>query len=75
MCSTLVSLWSFWLQGNIEMTISQGRIVYQDGKLNVQKGAGRFIPLPTFGPLFRDIDKLDQKLKDSYNAPVNREEG
>jgi dihydropyrimidinase len=45
------------IQGKVTVTISRGRLVWYQGKLNVQPGSGRFIPLPTHGPLFDGIDK------------------
>jgi len=38
--------------GQIEITISAGRLVWKDGKLNVKKGSGRFVPTPPFGKMF-----------------------
>ncbi|WIA28115.1 hypothetical protein OEZ86_010692 [Tetradesmus obliquus] len=45
------------IQGKVTVTISRGRLVWFDSKLNVEPGSGRFIPLPTHGPLFDGIDK------------------
>uniref|UniRef100_A0A383VLW0 dihydropyrimidinase n=1 Tax=Tetradesmus obliquus TaxID=3088 RepID=A0A383VLW0_TETOB len=45
------------IQGKVTVTISRGRLVWFEGKLNVEPGSGRFIPLPTHGPLFDGIDK------------------
>jgi dihydropyrimidinase len=33
-------------------TISQGNVVWGDGKLDAKRGAGRHIPRPTFSPVF-----------------------
>lgn len=33
------------VHGNAEITISNGKVVWEDGKLNVEAGAGRFIPI------------------------------
>ncbi|MDP6967534.1 MAG: dihydropyrimidinase [Gammaproteobacteria bacterium] len=39
-------------------TISQGKLVYQHGKLNVERGAGNYIKRPPFAPYFEAIDKM-----------------
>ena len=39
-------------------TISQGKLVYQNGKLNVERGAGNYIKRPPFAPYFEAIDKM-----------------
>ena len=38
-------------------TVSQGRLVYANGKLDVEKGAGRYIPRPTFPTVFEALKK------------------
>jgi dihydropyrimidinase len=38
-------------------TISQGKLAWADGKLNVVRGAGRFIPRPTFPPVFSALNR------------------
>lgn len=38
-------------------TISQGKLVYADGKLDVEKGAGRYVPRPTFPTVFEALKK------------------
>ena len=43
----------------METTISQGRVVWEGGALKVRPGAGRFLALPTGGPLFAGLDRLD----------------
>ncbi|MBN9486538.1 MAG: dihydropyrimidinase [Alphaproteobacteria bacterium] len=40
------------VQGVATHTISQGNVVWADGKLDAKKGAGRYIPRPTFAPVF-----------------------
>ena len=44
----------------VEVTISQGNVVWADGKLNVKEGAGRFIKLPTGGELFAGLAEQDE---------------
>ncbi len=43
----------------VVVTISQGKVVWENGKLNIQEGAGRFVKLPVRGPLFEGLDALD----------------
>ncbi|OAE23835.1 hypothetical protein AXG93_369s1290 [Marchantia polymorpha subsp. ruderalis] len=62
--------WS--MKGNIETTISQGKVVWDKGHLNVERGVGRYIPLPPFGPLFDGLDKLDSAQLKAFRAPVQR---
>ncbi|SLN57394.1 dihydropyrimidinase [Oceanibacterium hippocampi] len=45
-------------------TISQGKLVWKDGQLDVERGAGRYINRPTFSPAF---DAL--KRKNALAAP------
>jgi len=40
------------VQGVATHTISQGNVVWADGKLNAVKGAGRYIDRPTFAPYY-----------------------
>ncbi|KAH7415095.1 hypothetical protein KP509_14G026900 [Ceratopteris richardii] len=56
------------LRGKIETTISRGRIVWENGKLNVSPGSGRFIPLPPYSYLFNGIDKIDSDYLASIRA-------
>jgi dihydropyrimidinase len=45
------------VQGVATHTISQGRVVWADGKLNAVKGAGRYIDRPTFAPYYEAIQR------------------
>ncbi len=47
-------------------TISQGKIVYADGKLNVEKGAGRYINRPPFADYYDSVEK-----RAALKAPVS----
>ncbi len=38
-------------------TVSQGKVVYQNGDLLAEKGAGRYIKRPAFHPMFDALDK------------------
>ncbi|CAI5942228.1 unnamed protein product, partial [Closterium sp. NIES-64] len=62
------------MQGNIEVTVSQGRVVWRHGRLNVTRGAGRFVPMRPFGPLFHGMQARDAARRHSYHAPVRRDE-
>lgn len=45
------------VRGKVVTTISQGRIVWNNGKLNVNRGSGRFIPLrPQGDGLYHGLD-------------------
>eukprot|EP00878_Enallax_costatus_P020282 GHUV01021433.1.p1 GENE.GHUV01021433.1~~GHUV01021433.1.p1 ORF type:complete len:434 (+),score=101.61 GHUV01021433.1:390-1691(+) len=69
------------IQGKVTVTISQGRLVWYQGKLHVEPGTGKFIKLPTLGPLFDGLqyegaDSADRLIK-SFTAangltPVDR---
>lgn len=60
------------------VTISQGNVVYENGKLNVTKGAGRFIKLAPFAPhVYDGLEKLDTNwIRETFpygDTPVIRE--
>lgn len=59
-------------QGKVEVTISQGRVVWEDDQLKVTPGSGRYIRLPPFGYLFDGMQKVDASYLASLNAPVPR---
>ncbi|KAJ7552152.1 hypothetical protein O6H91_06G044100 [Diphasiastrum complanatum] len=60
------------MKGNIEVTISQGRVAWENGRLHVKRGAGRYIPMAPFSYLFDGLDKLDLEYVSSFKAPVDR---
>jgi hypothetical protein len=43
----------------VVVTISRGKVVWENDKLDIQEGAGRFVKLPVGGPLFEGLDALD----------------
>lgn len=45
-------------------TISQGKVVYQDGELRVERGAGRYINRPVYAPYYEALEITTQR-----NAP------
>ena len=57
------------VKGINSTTISQGRIVYQDGEVRTERGAGRYVDRPTFAPYYDAINRTAEA-----NAPraVNR---
>lgn len=56
----------------MEVTISGGRIVWENEELNVVPGSGNYISMPPFNYLYHGIDKADQNYLASLKAPVNR---
>jgi len=50
-------------------TISQGRVVYADGKLDVERGAGRYVDRPPFAPYY---DALKIQAKQAEPVAVRR---
>ena len=48
------------ISGRVVTTVSRGRLVWHDGKLNVERGSGRRIMMEPFGPLFDGLDKMDE---------------
>jgi len=45
------------VQGVASHTISQGKLAWAEGKLNVVRGAGRYIPRPTFPPVYSALNR------------------
>jgi dihydropyrimidinase len=50
-------------------TISKGRVVYADGKLDVERGAGRYVDRPPFAPFY---DALKIQADRAEPMPVRR---
>jgi dihydropyrimidinase len=56
----------------VEVTISRGRVVWENDVLNVMPGSGKYIEMPPFGYLFDGIAKSDAAYRSSLRAPVKR---
>jgi len=53
-------------------TISQGRLVYADGQLRVERGTGRYVRRPAFGPNF---DATQLRTQTLMPGAIARQEG
>jgi len=53
------------VRGTASHTVSQGKVVFKDGELSVERGAGRYIERPPFAPYFDAIAKVRDQ-----NQPV-----
>jgi len=42
-------------------TISQGKLVWADGDLRAERGAGRYIERPTYPPVFEQLSKRAER--------------
>jgi dihydropyrimidinase len=40
------------VQGLAKVTISRGKIVWSDGELRTERGAGKYVKRPAFAPVF-----------------------
>lgn len=47
------------VEGGPSHTISQGRVVWKDGQLRAERGAGRYIDRPAFAPYFEALKKVN----------------
>jgi len=56
------------VQGLATHTISQGVVVWADGKLDTKRGAGRYIPRPTFSAVY-DAVRRQAELKAPHAVP------
>ncbi|KAL6009821.1 dihydropyrimidinase [Asimina triloba] len=59
-------------KGKVEVTISRGRVVWDNGELNIQPGTGRYINMAPYSYLFDGVDKEDADYLSSLGAPVKR---
>ena len=48
------------VKGVASHTISQGKVVWADGRLDAVRGAGRYVPRPTFPPVFEALDRQNR---------------
>jgi dihydropyrimidinase len=46
------------VQGINVVTVSQGKIVYQDGDVRTVKGAGRYVDRPTYAPFYGAMERV-----------------
>ncbi|MEX2494729.1 MAG: dihydropyrimidinase [Woeseia sp.] len=51
------------VEGCASHTLSQGKVVYADGKLNVERGAGRYIEKPPFASYYDAMKKQAERRK------------
>lgn len=56
------------MRGQVVVTVSRGRVVWEGGQLNVTRGSGRFLPLLRFGPLFAGLE-AQQRWEQSHAFP------
>ena len=47
------------VKGTNSYTISQGKVVWDKGQLNVEKGAGRYVDRPPFHAMFEALSKVN----------------
>ncbi|GAU22141.1 hypothetical protein TSUD_251690 [Trifolium subterraneum] len=59
-------------KGKVEVTISGGRVVWENNELKVVPGTGKYIQMPPYSYLFDGIDKKDAIYLNSLQAPVKR---
>ena len=57
------------VKGCASHTISRGKIVYANGELDVERGAGRYIDRPAFAPIY---DALQKQAKRKEPVAVKR---
>jgi dihydropyrimidinase len=62
----------FHVQGKVEVTISGGRVVWENNELKVVPGTGKYMQMPPYSYLFDGIDKKDAIYLNSLQAPVKR---
>ncbi len=58
------------VKGCASHTISRGKVVYAEGKLNVERGAGRYVPRPPYAPYY---DAMARQAKLRKPSPVKRQ--
>ena len=62
------------IKGRVTHTVSRGKIVWENGVLTTERGAGRFVETPAFSPhLFDGLEKNDDYRKGlEMGAPIPR---
>ena len=45
------------VKGINTVTLSQGKIVYQDGDIRTERGVGRYVERPTFAPYYDAVER------------------
>lgn len=60
------------VHGIANVTISRGRVVWEDGELKTEQGWGKFVPRPCFGCVFDGIKERDEA-RDIAKRKVERE--
>jgi dihydropyrimidinase len=58
------------VKGNPSHTIANGKLVFEKGQLNAERGAGRYIPRPCFAPVF---DAVQRQSEIKASKPVIRQ--
>ncbi len=49
------------VKGCASLTISRGKVVYKDGQLDVERGAGRYVDRPPFAPFYGALQRQAQQ--------------
>lgn len=60
------------VSGVAEYTISRGKVVWENGELKTEKGAGKYVPRKCFGEAFDAIEASDEA-RDERKRKVERE--
>eukprot|EP00976_Prorocentrum_cordatum_P098908 1191613-Prorocentrum_minimum.AAC.4 len=50
--------------------VEQGKVVWENGELHTERGAGRYVPMEPFGPLFDGIGARDAARARSLYGPT-----
>ncbi|KAF6137454.1 hypothetical protein GIB67_009930 [Kingdonia uniflora] len=59
-------------KGKVEVTIVEGKVIWENGELKVEPGSRRYIEIPPFGHLFSSIGKADVAYLSSLRALVHQ---
>jgi len=60
------------IKGKVETTVSQGNVVWDDDKLTVVKGAGRYVKCAPGGPMFEGIERMPVDSAQGSQAAATR---